>query len=88
MRPPCDQAAIAALPAESPCTRSDAPWILTAAILGSSIAFIDSTVVNVALPALQATFRASVVDVQWVVEGYALFLAALILVGVASIGLR
>ena len=81
MRPPCDQAAIAALPAESPCTRSDAPWILTAAILGSSIAFIDSTVVNVALPALQATFRASVVDVQWVVEGYALFLAALILVG-------
>jgi EmrB/QacA subfamily drug resistance transporter len=45
------------------------------------MAFVDSTVVNVALPALQANFRASVVDVQWVVEGYALFLAALILVG-------
>ena len=81
MRPPCDQAAIASLPAESPCTRAAAPWILTATILGSSMAFIDSTVVNVALPALQATFRASVVDVQWVVEGYGLFLAALILVG-------
>jgi EmrB/QacA subfamily drug resistance transporter len=45
------------------------------------MAFIDSTVVNVALPALQATFHASVVDVQWVVESYGLFLAALILVG-------
>lgn len=45
------------------------------------MAFIDSTVVNVALPALQASFRATVVDVQWVVEAYGLFLAALILVG-------
>ena len=45
------------------------------------MAFIDSTVVNVALPALQANFAASVVDVQWVVESYGLTLAALILVG-------
>jgi EmrB/QacA subfamily drug resistance transporter len=56
-------------------------WILAATILGSSLAFIDSTVVNVALPALQASFHATVVDVQWVVESYGLFLAALILVG-------
>jgi len=45
------------------------------------MAFIDSTVVNVALPALQGAFNATVVDVQWVVESYGLFLAALILVG-------
>jgi EmrB/QacA subfamily drug resistance transporter len=45
------------------------------------MAFIDSTVVNVALPALQATFGANLVDVQWVVEAYGLSLAALILVG-------
>ena len=57
------------------------PWILAATILGSSMAFIDSTVVNVALPALQASFHATVVDVQWVVESYGLFLGALILVG-------
>jgi EmrB/QacA subfamily drug resistance transporter len=56
-------------------------WILAATILGSSMAFIDSTVVNVALPALQAGFHATVVDVQWVVESYGLFLGALILVG-------
>jgi EmrB/QacA subfamily drug resistance transporter len=45
------------------------------------MAFIDSTVVNVALPAVQAGLHATVVDVQWVVESYGLFLAALILVG-------
>jgi EmrB/QacA subfamily drug resistance transporter len=45
------------------------------------MAFIDGTVVNVALPALQASFHATVVDVQWVVESYGLFLAGLILVG-------
>ena len=56
-------------------------WILTATILGSSMAFIDSTVVNVAVPTLQATFHASVVDVQWVVESYGIFLSSLILAG-------
>jgi EmrB/QacA subfamily drug resistance transporter len=45
------------------------------------MAFIDSTVVNVALPAIQASFHATVVDLQWVVESYGLFLGALILVG-------
>jgi MFS family permease len=43
--------------------------------------FIDGTVVNVALPALQRQLAASLTDVQWVVESYALFLAALLLVG-------
>ena len=57
------------------------PWILAAAALGSSMAFLDSTVVNVALPALQTSLGATVVGVQWVVESYGLFLGALILVG-------
>src|SRR5213594_2674702 len=56
-------------------------WTLLATILGSSLTFIDATVVNVALPALQADLHASITDVQWVIEGYALFLGALILVG-------
>jgi EmrB/QacA subfamily drug resistance transporter len=45
------------------------------------MAFIDSTVVNVALPALQVSFQATVVDMQWVIESYGLFLSAMILVG-------
>lgn len=55
--------------------------VLAVTILGSSMAFVDGTVVNVALPALQNAFHASIVDVQWVVESYALMLAALLLVG-------
>src|SRR5437016_7050889 len=85
MKPPCDDAAIRSAPADSPCRPQSGPWILAATILGSSMAFIDSTVVNVALPALQSSFGASVVDVQWVVEAYGLFLGALILVG-GSVG--
>lgn len=60
---------------------NNASWILTATILGSSMAFIDGTAVNVALPALQSALHATLADVQWVVEAYALFLAALLLIG-------
>src|ERR1700744_4372068 len=55
--------------------------VLATTILGSSMAFIDGTVVNVALPALQNALHPSIADVQWVVEAYALMLAALLLVG-------
>ena len=78
---PCDEAAIRAKPSELPHDPQSDSWVLAAAILGSSMAFIDGTVVNVALPAIQKAFNASVIDVQWVVESYALFLCALLLVG-------
>jgi EmrB/QacA subfamily drug resistance transporter len=65
----------------APCAANSRPWILAATIFGSSMAFIDSTAVNVALPALQSNLHATVVDVQWVIESYGLFLSALILVG-------
>jgi len=81
MKPPCDEAAIRSRVAAAPCNQRQAFWVLVATIIGSSMAFIDSTVVNVALPALQKTFGASVVGVQWVVEAYGLTLAAFILVG-------
>src|SRR5438552_7893385 len=81
MRTPCDEAAIRTGDVAVPCGAKPRPWILAATILGSSMAFIDSTVVNVALPVLQTTFHATVVDVQWVVESYGLFLSSLILAG-------
>ena len=56
-------------------------WTLVATIIGSSLTFIDATVVNVALPALQTDLHATITDVQWVIEAYALFLGSLILVG-------
>jgi EmrB/QacA subfamily drug resistance transporter len=59
----------------------DHRWTLIAAILGSSMAFADGTVVNVALPAIQADLGADAAQAQWVIEAYALFLASLLLVG-------
>src|SRR5205085_12651913 len=56
-------------------------WTLAATIRASSMTFIAATVVNLALPALQADLHATITDVQWVIDAYALFLGALILVG-------
>lgn len=81
VKPPADEGQIHATPAVAPAAASAGVWILLATILGSSLSFIDGTVVNVALPTLQRDLHANIADVQWVVEAYSLFLAALILVG-------
>jgi EmrB/QacA subfamily drug resistance transporter len=79
-KPPCGNGASRPASAVRPFA-SCGPWVLAATILGSSMAFIDGTVVNVALPALQSSLGATVSEVQWIVESYALFLAALLLIG-------
>jgi EmrB/QacA subfamily drug resistance transporter len=66
------------------CSARSKPWVLAATILGSSLAFIDGSVVNVALPAIQADLVASVQATQWVINAYLLMLGALILVGGAA----
>jgi EmrB/QacA subfamily drug resistance transporter len=81
IRQPCDEAVIESQPSAAPCKAKSASWVLAATILGSSMAFIDGTVVNVALPALQSSLHATLVDVQWVVESYSLLLSALVLLG-------
>jgi len=58
-----------------------ARWTLVATVIASSMTFIDGTVVNVALPALQTELHATITSVQWVIEAYALLLGGLILVG-------
>lgn len=81
MKPPCDEALMMSGERGVPCRKEAGKWVLAATILGTSMAFIDSTVVNVALPAIQAGFHTTVVGVQWVVESYGLFLSALVLTG-------
>ncbi|CAB3783127.1 MFS transporter [Paraburkholderia caffeinilytica] len=78
---PCDALAIRAQPLSfaHPCRRKK--LALAATILGSSMAFIDGSVVNVALPSIQTELGASVAAIQWVVNAYLLFLGALVLVG-------
>lgn len=61
--------------------RTKLPWVLIVAILGSAMTFIDSTAVNVSLPVLQRELHTTAEQTQWVIEGYALFLSALILLG-------
>ena len=87
VKSPCDEAAIRHGKTATPCAASAKRWVLVAAIIGSSMAFIDGTVVNVALPAIQRDLHADVFEAQWVVEAYALFLASLLLVG-GSLGDR
>src|SRR5437016_123763 len=81
VREPCDESVIRAAPVRSTCSKARGRWILAATILASSMAFIDGTVVNVALPALQTNLNATALDVQWVIESYALLLSAFVLVG-------
>jgi EmrB/QacA subfamily drug resistance transporter len=78
---PCDENVIRSRPAIAPCSKSRGRWTLAATILASSMAFIDGTVVNVALPALQTSLNATAVDMQWVIESYSLLLSALLLIG-------
>jgi EmrB/QacA subfamily drug resistance transporter len=69
---------------EAPGLRYASPagrWVLTATVLGSGIAALDATVVGIALPAIGRDFHASVASMQWVVDGYTLPLAGLLLLG-------
>src|SRR3979409_1869190 len=81
VRQPCDEGVILSRKHLTACTKTAGRWVLAATILASSMAFIDGTVVNVALPALQSSLNATAVDVQWVIEAYSLLLSALLLVG-------
>jgi MFS family permease len=83
-RAPCDEGVIRAASETPGCAARARPWVLAATILGSSMAFIDGSVVTVALPAIQADLTTSVSGAQWVANAYMLMLGALILVGGAA----
>src|SRR3981081_50027 len=70
-------------------TLGDAPgkWVIAAAVLGSGMAGVDATVVNIALPALGRDLHAGFDGLQWTINGYTLALASLILLG-GSLGAR
>jgi len=80
-KPPCDEGVIRSGKGEAPCPSTSGPWVLAATIIASGMGFMDGTIVNVALPVIQDELNATAVDALWIVESYALMLAALILVG-------
>lgn len=64
-----------------PCSAEARPYVLAATIIASAMAFIDSTVIGIAVPAIQTDLAADIVAMQWVANAYLLMLGALILVG-------
>ena len=66
------------------CTVRQQRWVLAATILASTIAYVDESVVNVALPAIGRDLAASPAALQWVINAYMLCLAAFLLVGGAA----
>jgi MFS family permease len=80
-RGPCDEAILLGAPQAAAVAPGASRWTLAATVLGSGMAFLDGSVINVALPVIQKNLGASAAAAQWVVEAYALFLSSLVLAG-------
>jgi EmrB/QacA subfamily drug resistance transporter len=81
---PCDETVIRSTAPSSGCTKSAKPWVLAVTILASTISYIDESVVNVALPTIEADLKTSAAAVQWLINAYMLSLTALVLIGGAA----
>lgn len=81
---PCDEGAIRAVRPAPARVANQGAWVLAATILGSAMAYIDGSVVNVALPAIEGDLKTSVVVIQWLINAYELCVAALVLIGGAA----
>ena len=84
---PCDRAQLRTARRRAACPQRDKPWVLASAILGSSLAFIEGSVVNLALPAIQHELEIDSAAIQWVMNAYLLVLGSFMLVG-GSLGDR
>jgi EmrB/QacA subfamily drug resistance transporter len=80
---PCDELAIRSSPSVPACAARKW-WVLVAAVLGSTLAFIDESVVNVALPRIESVLETTLPAMQWVINAYTLSMSALLLVGGAA----
>jgi EmrB/QacA subfamily drug resistance transporter len=81
---PCAEGALHAPTAAVPACIKVRTWVLVAAVLGSTMAFVDESVVNVALPGIESDLHASLADMQWVINAYTLCMSALLLTGGAA----
>jgi EmrB/QacA subfamily drug resistance transporter len=81
---PCDALAIGVTRTDQPCAQRRKQWVLAAAVLGSTMAFVDESVVNVALPAMENDLATTLSAMTWVVNAYTLCMSALLLTGGAA----
>ena len=81
---PCAAEVIRSTRSLTPCPRRDKTWVLVVAVLGSTMAFVDESVVNVALPKIEADLHTTLASMQWVINAYTLCMSALLLIGGAA----
>jgi EmrB/QacA subfamily drug resistance transporter len=81
---PCAAQVIRSTRSTSACPQRDKTWVLAAAVLGSTMAFVDESVVNVALPTIEADLATTLAAMQWVINAYTLCMSALLLIGGAA----
>jgi EmrB/QacA subfamily drug resistance transporter len=81
---PCDELIIRSTATATPCAKRQQTWVLAACVLGSSMAFIDSSVVNVALPKMESDLATTLSSMTWVINAYTLCMSALLLIGGAA----
>ena len=81
---PCAAEVIRSTRGTSACPKRDKAWVLAAAVLGSTMAFVDESVVNVALPTIEADLGTTLAAMQWVINAYTLCMSALLLIGGAA----
>src|SRR5438105_4782602 len=81
---PCDEQIIQSARGAVDCAARQRRWVLVATILASVIAYIDESVVNIALPAIGKNLAVSVAAIQWVINAYTLCLSAFLLIGGAA----
>jgi EmrB/QacA subfamily drug resistance transporter len=81
---PCDDLAIRSARTDCACAQRRKKWVLAAAVLGSTMAFIDESVVNVALPGMESDLATTLPAMTWVVNAYTLCMSALLLTGGAA----
>jgi EmrB/QacA subfamily drug resistance transporter len=81
---PCAAEIIRSTPGTAPCPRQSKAWVLAVAVLGSTMAFVDESVVNVALPRIEADLHTTLASMQWIINAYTLCMSALLLIGGAA----
>ena len=80
--PPCDRGVVATTPRQE--GKAKGPLVLIGTVLGSSLAFIDGSAVNLTLPVIQRELGGDAASAQWIMNAYLLFLGALVLAGGAA----
>jgi len=81
---PCAAEIIRSARGTAPCPRQNKAWVLAVAVLGSTMAFVDESVVNVALPRIEADLHTTLASMQWIINAYTLCMSALLLIGGAA----